>query len=457
MENREKLSSRLGFILLSAGCAIGLGNVWRFPFITGRYGGALFVLIYLLFLVIFGIPVMTMEFSVGRASQRSVARSFHELEPKGAKWHIFGFFAMAGNYLLMMFYTTVAGWILAYLFFIARGDFVGIGASEVGAVFGGLVSSPAACVTWMAIITLIGFGICAIGLQKGVEKITKAMMSALFVVMLILVIRAVTLPGAVEGLKFYLVPSLEGIRQYGIWEVIFAALGQAFFTLSLGIGSMQIFGSYLGKEHRLFGESIHVTIFDTLAAFLAGLIIFPACMSFGITPDAGPSLIFITLPNIFNMMPLSRLWAILFFVFMAFAALSTVVAVFENIVSFAVDIKGMPRRKACLINCVALLILSIPCALGFNAWSGFQPLGEGTVVLDLLDFIVSNNLLPLGSLVFVLFCVTRYGWGWDKFLAEANAGKGPSFPKWLKPYLTFVMPVIILVLFVFGYISMFGG
>jgi len=394
MDNREKLSSRIGFILLSAGCAIGLGNVWRFPFITGIYGGALFVLIYLICLVLLGVPVMTMEFAVGRASQRSIARSFHEIEPEGSKWHIYSWFGMAGNYLLMMFYTTVAGWILAYLFFVARGDFIGLDADAIGNVFGGLVSSPAACITWMIIISILGFGVCAIGLQKGVEKITKVMMSALFVVMLILIIRAVTLPGAAEGLKFYLIPSLDGIREFGFSEVLFAAMGQAFFTLSLGIGSMAIFGSYIGKERRLMGEAINVTVLDTGVALMAGLIIFPTCMAFGVSPGAGPSLIFITLPNIFNMMPVPQLWAILFFIFMTFAALSTVVAVFENIVSFAIDVKGMSRKKACLINFVALIILSLPCALGFNLWSGFNPIREGWVVLDLLDFIVSNNLLP---------------------------------------------------------------
>ena len=456
MDNREKLSSRIGFILLSAGCAIGLGNVWRFPFITGIYGGALFVLIYLICLVLLGVPVMTMEFAVGRASQRSIARSFHEIEPEGSKWHIYSWFGMAGNYLLMMFYTTVAGWILAYLFFVARGDFIGLDADAIGNVFGGLVSSPAACITWMIIISILGFGVCAIGLQKGVEKITKVMMSALFVVMLILIIRAVTLPGAAEGLKFYLIPSLDGIREFGFSEVLFAAMGQAFFTLSLGIGSMAIFGSYIGKERRLMGEAINVTVLDTGVALMAGLIIFPTCMAFGVSPGAGPSLIFITLPNIFNMMPVPQLWAILFFIFMTFAALSTVVAVFENIVSFAIDVKGMSRKKACLINFVALIILSLPCALGFNLWSGFNPIREGWVVLDLLDFIVSNNLLPLGALIYVLFCCTKVGWGWDKFLAEANEGAGAAFPAWLKYYCMIAMPIIILFVFVFGYIGIFG-
>ena len=457
MDKREKLSSRIGFILLSAGCAIGLGNVWRFPFITGRYGGALFVLIYLICLVLLGVPVMTMEFAVGRASRKSIARSFHEIEPQGTKWHIISWFGMAANYLLMMFYTTVAGWILAYLFYVVRGDFVGLDAAAIGGVFGGLVSSPAGCVAWMIVITLIGFGVCAIGLQKGVEQITKVMMSALFVVLLILVVRAVTLPGAAAGLKFYLVPSLDGIRQNGFWEVVFAAMGQSFFTLSLGIGSMAIFGSYIGKERRLMGEAVNVTLLDTLAALLAGLVIFPTCLAFGIAPDAGPPLIFITLPNIFNMMPVSQLWAFLFFLFMLFAALSTVVAVFENIISFAMDITGISRRKACLLNCAALIVLSLPCALGFNAWSGFQPMGEGTVVLDLFDFIVSNNLLPLGALCYVLFCCLKIGWGWDKFLAEANEGEGAAFPVWLRSYCQFAMPIIILFVFVFGYISIFGG
>lgn len=455
MENREKLSSRIGFMLLSAGCAIGLGNIWRFPYITGKYGGALFVLIYLVFLAIFGIPIMTMEFAVGRASGKSIARSFHVLEPKGSKWHIFSWFGMAGNYLLMMFYTTVAGWILAYLVKMIKGDFVGVDTAGVGEIFGVLTGSAAQCVFWMVLICILGFAICAIGLQKGVEKITKVMMSAMFVVMIILVGRSLTLPGAMDGLRFYLVPNLDGIREHGLGEVVYAAMGQAFFTLSIGIGSMAIFGSYIGKERRLFGESINITVLDTAAAFMAGLIIFPASMSFGVNPGEGPSLIFVTLPQIFDEMPLGRLWGALFFVFMFFAALSTVIAVFENILSFSVDLKGFSRRKASLVNGIALILLSLPCALGFNLWSGLKPMGEGSTVLDLLDFVVSNNLLPIGALIYLLFCCTRYGWGWDKFIAEADTGRGVRFPAVFRPYFKYILPLIVIIIFIFGYIQKF--
>ena len=455
MEKREKLSSRLGFIMLSAGCAIGLGNVWRFPFIAGQYGGALFVLLYLLFLCIFGIPIMTMEFSVGRASQRSVATSFNILEPKGTKWHLFSWVGMAGNYLLMMFYTTVAGWILYYLFYMASGSFVDITAEASATIFVNHTGSAVKSVLGMVMICALGFGICTIGLQKGVEKITKWMMSSLFAVMLVLVARAVTLPGAAEGLRFYLMPSLDAVRQHGLWTVIYAAMGQSFFTLSLGVGSMAIFGSYIGKEHRLMGESVNVTILDTMVAFMSGLIIFPACFAFGVKPDAGPSLIFITLPSVFNEMPLGRLWGILFFIFMLFAALSTVIAVFENIMAFAMDKLGWTRKKSALINAAALILLSVPCALGFNLWSGFQPMGPGSNLLDLEDFIVSNNLLPLGSLAYLLFCVGKNGWGWENFLAEANSGKGLSFPRQIKPYLQYGVPVILIAIFIFGYVEKF--
>ena len=455
MEKREKLSSRIGFILLSAGCAIGLGNVWRFPFIAGQYGGAFFVLLYLIFLCIFGIPVMTMEFSVGRASQRSVATSFGMLEPKGTKWHWFSWMGMAGNYLLMMFYTTVAGWILYYLFYMISGTFTGITAEASANIFTSHIGSPVKSVLGMVMICVLGFGICTIGLQKGVEKITKWMMSCLFLVMIVLVGRAVTLPGAAEGLRFYLMPSLDGVRQHGLWTVVFAAMGQSFFTLSLGVGSMAIFGSYINKEYRLTGESINVTILDTMVAFMSGLIIFPACFAFGVKPDAGPSLIFITLPSVFNEMPMGRLWGALFFIFMLFAALSTVIAVFENIMAFAMDKLGWSRKKSAVVNAAALIVLSIPCALGFNLWSGFQPMGAGSNILDLEDFIVSNNLLPLGSLVYLLFCVSKNGWGWENFLAEANSGKGLSFPRRIRPYLQYGLPVILIAIFIFGYIEKF--
>lgn len=452
---REKLSSRLGFILISAGCAIGLGNVWRFPYITGQYGGAAFVLVYLFFLIIFGLPIMAMEFSVGRASKLSVASSFKKLEPKGTKWHIYSYFAMLGNYLLMMFYTTICGWMFLYFVKMAKGEFVGLTPDGVAGVFGNMVSDPVTMTIWMVIAVLVGFGICALGLQNGVEKITKIMMSSLLVIMLVLAVRSVTLPGASEGLKFYLMPDFKKMIDAGMFEVISAAMGQAFFTLSIGIGSMAIFGSYIDKDRALMGESLNILLLDTAVAIMSGLIIFPACFSFGVSADSGPNLVFITLPNIFNTMAGGRLWGTLFFIFMSFAALSTVVAVFENIISFAIDLWNVPRKKAVIINIFIIIIFSLPCVLGFNVLSGITPFGAGSNIMDLEDFIVSNNLLPLGSLVYLFFCVTRYGWGWDNFIEEVNAGKGLKFPKWLRVYVTFVLPVIVLFLFIQGYVSKF--
>jgi NSS family neurotransmitter:Na+ symporter len=454
-QERELFASRLGFILISAGCAIGLGNVWRFPYITGLYGGGLFVFIYALFLIIMGLPIMVMEFSVGRASKRSVALSFDVLEPDGSKWHVFKWFAMAGNYLLMMFYTTIAGWMLAYLFYMIRGDFLGRTPTEIEAVFGKLIGSAGANILFMLIICILGFGVCSLGLQNGVERITKVMMSSLLIIMIALAIRALTLPNAMDGLSFYLKPNLDGIKEHGLWTTVYAAMGQAFFTLSIGMGSMAIFGSYIPKEKRLLGESVNIIILDTFVAITAGLIIFPACFAFGVNPGSGPGLVFITLPNIFNVMPAGQLWGIAFYVFMVFAALSTVIAVFENILSFGMDLFGWTRRKAVLINFFAIIILSLPCALGFNVWSGFAPLGEGTAILDLEDFIVSNNILPLGSLIYVLFCVSRYGWGWKNFVEEANTGEGIQFPEKTRFYLTYILPIIILIVFIFGYIDKF--
>lgn len=454
-QDRETFKSRLGFILISAGCAIGLGNVWRFPYITGAYGGGIFVLIYLLFLLFFGLPLMVMEFSVGRASKRSIAMSFDVLEPKGSKWHVFKWIGIAGNYLLMMFYTTISGWILAYLFYMARGDFAGVSPSQVEAIFGGLVSDPGANVLWMSVICILGFLVCSMGLQKGVERITKIMMSCLLILMIVLAVRSLTLPNAGEGLAFYLTPNLENFTKNGIWTTIYAAMGQAFFTLSIGIGSMAIFGSYFTKERSLLGESINIIILDTFVAITAGLIIFPACFSFGVNPGSGPSLVFLTLPNIFNSMPLGRLWGVLFYIFMVFAALSTVIAVFENILSFAIDLFGWSRKKAVLVNAVLLIILSLPCAFGFNIWSGIQPMGEGSTILDLEDFIVSNNILPLGALFYALFCVSRYGWGWKNFIAEANSGEGLKLPQKTRFYLTYILPILIVVVFILGYIDKF--
>lgn len=455
MEKREKFSSRLGFILISAGCAVGLGNVWRFPYITGKYGGAAFVLIYLIFLVILGLPIMIMEFSVGRASQKSAARSFHVLEPKGTKWHIESYFAMAGNYLLMMFYTTVGGWMIAYVFKNISGEFTGLSPEEVGGVFNGMLAQPVSMTVWMVITVLLSFFICSLGLQNGVERITKIMMGFLFVILIILCIRSVTLDGAIEGLKFYLVPDFGKIAEYGIFEVVFAAMGQSFFTLSLGIGAMAIFGSYLSKERTLTGESISICCLDTLVAIMAGLVIFPACFAFGVDPGEGPGLVFVTLPNIFNQMAGGRIFGTLFFVFMSFAALSTIIAVFENIISFSRDLFGWERKKAVLVNLIAIILLSMPCVLGFNVFSSFAPLGAGTTIQDLEDFIVSNNLLPLGSLVYLLFCTSRYGWGWKNFIKEADTGKGVKFPKWARFYVSYILPFIVLFIFVMGYVQKF--
>ena len=455
MKNREKLSSRLGFLLISAGCAVGLGNVWRFPYITGQYGGAAFVLLYLIFLVILGLPIMVMEFSVGRASQKSSAQSFDVLEPPKTKWHGIKYFAIGGNYLLMMFYTTVGGWMLNYCFKMLSGHFNGsLHTEEVSATFSNMLADPWQNIFWMLATIVIGFFICSRGLQNGVEKVSKYMMSCLFIVMLVLVVRAFTLPNAMEGLKFYLVPDFHKMIENGIGNAVFAAMGQAFFTLSLGIGSLAIFGSYIGKEHRLTQESLNVCILDTLVAFIAGLIIFPSCFSFGVAADSGPGLVFVTLPNVFNSMAGGSIWGFLFFLFMSFAALTTIIAVFENIVAYAMD-SGWTRKKAVLVNFVLIIVLSLPCALGFNILSDIQPLGVGTTIQDLEDFIVSNNLLPLGSLLYLMFCTHRYGWGWKNFINEANTGKGRKFPAKLFSYCAYILQVIILVIFFQGYIEKF--
>lgn len=457
MQHRERFASRLGFILISAGCAIGLGNVWRFPYITGQYGGAAFVLIYLLFLVILGMPIMIMEFAVGRASQKSAARSFHVLEPKGSKWHFTGYAAMAGNYLLMMFYTTVGGWMLAYVVKMMTGEFVGLSPEEVGGIFGSMLGQPGYMTAWMIVTVMIGFFVCSLGLQNGVERITKWMMSCLFIILLALCVRSVTLPGAAEGIAFYLIPDFGRMMEAGIAEVVFAAMGQAFFTLSLGIGAMSIFGSYISKDRSLTGEALSICALDTTVALLAGLAIIPACFAFGIDPGQGPGLVFVTLPNIFNQMVGGQLWGTLFFIFMSFAALSTVIAVFENIISFAMDLWGWDRKKAVVVNAILIVVLSMPCVLGFNLWSGFAPLGDGSTIQDLEDFIVSNNLLPLGSLLYLLFCTSKHGWGWDNFIAEADTGIGIKFPKAIRFYVSYILPLLILFIFVMGYWQKFAG
>lgn len=450
MEKREKLSSRLGFILLSAGCAIGIGNVWKFPYITGLYGGGAFVLVYLFFLIIMGVPLMTMEFAIGRASRKSPLLACKVLEKDEQQWHLQGYLAMAGNYLLMMFYTTVTGWMLHYFYLTATGSFSGADVSLVSEEFPKMLSQPSIMVLWMVIVVVAGFSICSFGIQKGVEKITKFMMIALLALIVILAVNSLTLKGGMEGLKFYLLPDFKRMADIGIGTTIVAAMNQAFFTLSLGIGAIAIFGSYIGKEHTLFGESMRVAALDTFVALFSGLIIFPACYSFGVNADSGPNLIFITLPNIFNHMAGGRLWGSLFFIFMAFAAFSTVIAVFENIISCCMDLTGCSRKKASFVNIFLMILLSLPCALGFNLLSGIQPFGEGSTIMDLEDFLVSNIALPIGSLIYLLFCVSRYGWGWKNFMEEANTGKGFKMPEWLRFYMTYLLPFIILLIFLLG-------
>ncbi|MBS6665570.1 MAG: sodium-dependent transporter [Coprobacillus sp.] len=448
--NRERLSSRLGFILLSAGCAIGLGNIWRFPYMVGKYGGGAFVLIYLFFLIILGLPIIVMEYSVGRASQKSIAKSFHVLEKKGQKWHIFSYVAMVGNYLLVMFYTTIAGWMLAYFVKMLNGDFIGLNPSEVNNVFVSLQADPQASIFWMILIVVIGCGICAVGLQRGVEKVTKVMMGLLLGVMLLLVVKSLSLDGAIKGVEFYLVPDFNLLMENGIFNAVYGAMGQAFFTLSIGMGGMAIFGSYIGREHSLTGEGLRVLALDTFVATMAGLIIFPACMSFGVDAGSGPGLVFVTLPNIFNVMENGQIWGTLFFVFMNFAALSTIIAVFENIVSFSMDLLNWSRKKSVILNFIIIVLGSIPCAVGYSVLSGFQPFGPGSAVLDLLDFLVSNVIMPLGSLVFLFFCTRRLGWGWKKFMTEANAGEGLHFPEKAKFYISWILPLIVIFIFLFG-------
>lgn len=453
--HREKLGSRLGFILLSAGCAIGIGNVWKFPYVTGENGGGFFVLIYLFFLIILGIPIMTIEFSLGRASQKSPAKLYIGLEPEGTKWHIHSFFAVIGNYILMMFYMVVAGWMFRYFVSTAAGKFKGLDAEGVSADFSSMLQNPKSMIFYTLIVIALAVIICSMGLQNGVEKITKFMMLSLLVIMVALAVRGLFLEGGSEGLKFYLMPSVENLKKAGVGNVIVAAMNQAFFTLSLGMGSMAIFGSYLKKERTLMGESILVAALDTFVAIASGLIIFPACASYGVAVDSGPNLLFVTLPNVFNHLPLGRLFGSLFFVFMSFAALTTVIAVFENIISCCNDIFGWSKKKASLINGVLFIFLTLPCIFGFNLLSGITPFGEGSTIMDLEDFAVSNIILPLGSLIFVLFTVSKKGWGFENFLKEANTGRGIKVRSGMKWYIKYVLPVIILCLFVIGIYTFF--
>ncbi|MBQ8634496.1 MAG: sodium-dependent transporter [Lachnospiraceae bacterium] len=447
---RERLGSRLGFLLLSAGCAIGIGNVWKFPYMVGQYGGGAFVLIYIFFLIALGVPVMTMEFAIGRASQKSPVKFYQELEPKGSKWHVHGYVSLIGNYLLLMFYTSVAGWLLQYFVDTAAGKFSGLNTDAIKTAYESMLEKPEILLIYVGVSILLAVVVCSAGIKNGLERITKWMMLALLAIMLVLAVNSITLKGSGEGLRFYLLPNIARMKEVGIGNIIVGAMNQAFFTLSIGMGSMAIFGSYIGKERALMGEAVNVAVLDTFVAFASGLIIFPACMAYGVQVDSGKSLIFITLPNIFNNLPGGRVWGSLFFVFMSFAALSTVLAVFENLVSCTIDLFGWGRKKACLLNGIALFLLSIPCVLGFNLWKSFEPMGSGSNVMDLEDFIVSNLILPLGSLIFVVFCTTRYGWGWKNFVAEANEGKGIKVANWMRGYMTFVLPVILIAIFLMG-------
>ena len=454
---RETLKSRLGFILLSAGCAIGIGNVWKFPYMAGQGGGGAFVLFYLLFLVILGLPIMTMEFAVGRASRKSPVRAYQVLEKPGQKWHIHGYFTLIGCYLLMMFYTTVAGWMLHYFYMTAAGKLSGLNADEVAGKFTEMLASPVIMIFWMVFVVVLSILVCAKGLQNGLERVTKGMMIALLLIMVILAVNSLFMDGAKEGLSFFLVPDFGRMKEVGIVNTLVGAMNQAFFTLSLGIGAMSIFGSYIGKEHSLLGESVRVVVLDTFVAITAGLIIFPACFTFGVDQTAGPSLIFITLPNIFANMALGRLWGSLFFLFMAFAALSTVLAVFENIICCGMELTGCTRKKSSLVNLFLIILLSMPCVLGYNlwAWDGFAVFGGA--VLDFEDFLVSNLFLPLGSLVYLLFCVSRKGWGWKNFTEEANTGAGLRFPEKVRFYVTWILPFIMVLIFIVGYWNRFGS
>lgn len=449
---RESFKSRLGFILVSAGCAIGIGNVWRFPYVAGENGGGLFVLLYLVFLVLMGIPVLTMELAVGRASRKSAMLGYKKLEKPKSKWHIHGWFCMLGCYLLMMYYTTVSGWMTSYFYKFATGTFEsGMTSEQVSGVFSQLQSNPIEMVIWMAIITILGFLVCSRGIQKGIEKVSKVMMIALLVLILALAVNSILLSGAGEGLKFYLVPDFEKVSEIGIGNIVSAAMNQSFFTLSLGIAAMEIFGSYMSKDNTLPGESVKICALDTFVAIMAGLIIFPACFSYGVEPDQGPALIFITLPNVFVNMAGGRIWGTLFFLFMTFACFSTIIAVFENIISFCIDMFKISRTKSVIINAVIILIASLPCVFGFNIWSGFELFGQN--VLGMEDFLVSNILLPVGSLIYLLFCVTKFGWGFDNYLAECNTGKGMKFAGFLKPYFQFVLPILVLIVLVQGFIK----
>ena len=450
---REHLGSRLGFILLSAGCAIGIGNVWKFPWMTGQYGGGAFVLIYLLFLLVLGVPVLTMEFAMGRAAQKSPLKMYGQLKP-GSRWGWHGYVCLLGNIVLMMFYTTVAGWMLQYFVDTAAGVYAGLDTAGIEAKFGEMLASPGKMAFYMGIVVAVGFSVISFGVQKGLERVTKWMMMVLILLMWVLAFHSMTLSGGSKGLAFYLVPDFRRMADIGVGNVIVGAMNQAFFTLSLGIGAMAIFGSYIGKDHALMGEAVRVSLLDTMVALCSGLIIFPACFAYGVDVNSGPALIFMTLPNVFNHITLGRFWGSLFFLFLTFAAFSTVLAVFENIVCCVSELTGWSRKKTCFLCCVGIFLLSLPCLLGYNLWQNVRPIA-GHDILDSEDFLVSNIMLPLGSLIFVLFCTTRYGWGWEKFLKEANEGTGLKVAKWVRPYMSYILPVIVLVIFVVGLVGYF--
>lgn len=448
MKEREQFKSRIGFLLLSAGCAIGIGNVWRFPYVVGQNGGGIFVFFYLIFLLLIGVPILSMEFSVGRASAKSPVKAYQALEKPGQKWHLHGYVGLLGNFCLMIYYTTVSGWMLNYFYKFLTGGFTGVKTTQVANVFQNVLSSPSQNVFWMTLVVIIGMLVCSMGLQNGVERITKVMMIGLLGLIVVLAVHGLTLNNAMEGVKFYLYPDFNKIKHIGLLNVIVAAMNQSFFTLSIGIGSMAIFGSYLKKDKTLLGEAVNVAVLDTFVAIVAGLIIFPACFSFGINPDSGPSLIFITLPNVFLSMTGGRIWGALFFLFMAFASLSTVIAVFENIIACTMELWNITRKKSVIINLILITVCSLPCALGFNVLSFLQPLGSGSTILDLEDFIVSNLLLPLGSLVYLLFCTSRLGWGFKNYQTEANMGDGPKIQNWMQGYLTIILPIAVIFVFI---------
>ena len=451
---REKMASRLGFLLVSAGCAIGLGNVWRFPYITGKYGGAVFVAVYLFFLLMMALPLLIMELSVGRASKQNLGNALRVLEPEGTKWHRMGWISLVGSYLLMMFYIPVSGWMIQYVWKTASGQ-LSLPAQQLPAAFGSMLADPVSMTVWTFIVSALSFGVCAFGLQKGIERVVKFMMSGLFIILMVLAVKAMTLSGGMEGIKFYLAPDWQRAMDAGIWSLINDAMNQAFFTLGLGIGSICIFGSYLGDEHTITQESLIIVCLDTFVALVSGLIIFPSCFAFGVEPGAGPGLVFITLPNVFNEMSGGRFWGTLFFIFMSAAALTTVITVVENIISYSVDVWKWTRSRSVKVNFVVLTLLTLPCILGFNVLSWIEPLGKGTNLMDLEDFILSNNLLSIGAITFMLFCCSRYGWGWKGFLGEVDKGEGLKFPKYFKFYLTWILPLVVLFVFIQGYVQRF--